>query len=99
MVQTECSKTRNISCPECGGTDLIKYGETPAGKQKYRCSAANCRHQFVAGSTHLIDDKTRRVVKSLLAEGVSPVKIKKAIPEVSLSWIRQLKRRAKANDK
>jgi len=97
-MQTECSKTNGISCPECGGTDLIKHGKTPAGKQKYRCSSISCRHQFVGGSKYLIDEKTRRVVKGFLAQGIAPAKIKKSIPEVSLSWIQQLKRRMKSND-
>ncbi len=98
-MQTECSKNNGISCPECKGTDLIKHGKTPAGKQKYRCSNVGCRHQFVAGSTYLIDEKTKRVVKGFLEMGTAPAKIHKAIPEVSLSWIQQLKRKMKSNDK
>lgn len=94
-MQTECSEPETVSCPECGGTDLLKYGKAGSGKQKYRCKNQECRHQFVAGSTYLIDEKTKRVIIALLAQGVEPVIISKAISDVSLRWIYELRRRMK----
>ena len=31
-----------IHCPTCHGTQVIKHGKTPEGKQRYRCQTAEC---------------------------------------------------------
>jgi len=90
----------DIRCPECGGTGLARYGKTPAGKQKYKCGDPKCRHQFVAGSDHLIDPTVKDRVIKLLSANVRPKQIAKAEEGISLRWIYELRRRmkgAKAN--
>lgn len=93
-----------ISCPDCRGIRLEKYGLTRAGLQKYRCLDPNCRRQFVAGSDHRVDEKTQALVKQLLAkyidpraiaEALIPVDDKEAKPPISLRWIYELRRRMK----
>ena len=31
-----------IHCPACQGTDVVKYGKTSDGKQRFRCQNATC---------------------------------------------------------
>jgi transposase-like protein len=31
--------THVFHCPSCHGTDIVKHGTTPEGKQRYRCRA------------------------------------------------------------
>lgn len=31
-----------VHCPTCHGTQVIKHGKTPEGKQRYRCQTAEC---------------------------------------------------------
>jgi hypothetical protein len=31
--------TQVLHCPYCQGTDIVKHGTTPEGKQRYRCRA------------------------------------------------------------
>jgi transposase-like protein len=35
--------TITVHCPHCGSEDIMRYGRTPNGKQKYRCRA--CKRQ------------------------------------------------------
>ena len=97
-----------IHCPNCKGVRLEKYGTTKAGLQKYRCLAPECRRQFVAGSDHRVDDKTKSMVKQLLAAGTDPRVILQALrgadedkskPPISLRWIYELRRRMKHDRK
>jgi len=85
----------NISCPECKGTRLAKYGKTAAGKQKYKCYALACRHQFVADSDHLVNPEVKDRVIKLLTAKVHPTQIAKAEEGISLRWIYELRRRMK----
>ena len=84
-----------ISCPECGGTRLTKYGKTLAGRQKYKCSSPICRHQFVAGSDHLVNPDIKDRVIKLLTANVHPTQIAKAEQGISLRWLYELRRRMK----
>lgn len=87
----------DVSCPDCKGTRLQRYGKTAAGLQKYRCldgRGIGCRRQFVAGSDRLIDPDERKVLDALLAADTPAKKIKAALPGISLRWIYELKRRA-----
>jgi transposase-like protein len=89
-------KINNISCPECGGIDLQKYGTTKAGLQKYRCKRESCGHQFVFGSDHRIDSETKEKIIKLLSADVDPKIIHATYSEsVSLRWIYSLKRKLK----
>jgi transposase-like protein len=29
--------TQVLHCPSCQGTDIVRHGKTPQGKQRYRC--------------------------------------------------------------
>ena len=31
--------TQVLHCPYCQGTDIVRHGTTPEGKQRYRCRA------------------------------------------------------------
>ena len=31
--------TQVVHCPHCQGTDIVRHGTTPEGKQRYRCRA------------------------------------------------------------
>jgi len=31
--------TQVLHCPYCQGTDMVRHGTSPAGKQRYRCRA------------------------------------------------------------
>jgi transposase-like protein len=31
--------TQALHCPSCRGTDIVRHGTTPEGKQRYRCRA------------------------------------------------------------
>jgi transposase-like protein len=80
------------------------YGKTAAGRQKYLCRSLSrktadgrpfeCRRQFVAGSEHRIDPAKKQIARDLLAQGVSPKKIKAAVPEISVRWLYELRKRS-----
>jgi insertion element IS1 protein InsB len=37
-----------VHCPDCDGTQVIKHGKTPEGKQRYRCQNQECkRNTFI----------------------------------------------------
>lgn len=37
-----------VHCPDCDGTQVIKHGRTPEGKQRYRCQDRECtRSTFI----------------------------------------------------
>jgi transposase-like protein len=42
--------TQELHCPYCQGTDIVRHGTTPEGKQRYRCRACPDR-----GRTFLLD--------------------------------------------
>ena len=42
--------TQVIHCPYCNGTNLVKHGKTPQGKQRCRCRGELCQ-----GRTFLLD--------------------------------------------
>lgn len=87
------NQAEGIRCPKCGSSRLARYGMTPAGKQKYRC--LECRRQFVTGTDHLLGPEKKTVVMRLLEADVEPTKIREAIPDISLRWIYELRRRLK----
>ena len=39
-----------LHCPHCQGTDIVRHGKTPQGKQRYRCREDGC-----AGRTFLLN--------------------------------------------
>jgi transposase-like protein len=42
--------TQVLHCPLCQGTNIVRHGKTPQGKQRYRCREASC-----PGGTFLCD--------------------------------------------
>src|SRR4029078_1900055 len=42
--------TQVVHCPYCQGTDIVRHGTTPEGKQRYRCRACPDR-----GRTFLLE--------------------------------------------
>ena len=42
--------TQVVQCPYCRGTDIVRHGTTPEGKQRYRCRACPDR-----GRTFLLE--------------------------------------------
>ena len=42
--------TQVLHCPHCHGTDIMRHGKTPQGKQRYRCRETSCQ-----GRTFLLD--------------------------------------------
>src|ERR671930_368436 len=42
--------TQVVHCPYCQGTDIVRHGTTPEGKQRYRCRACPAR-----GRTFLLE--------------------------------------------
>ena len=43
--------TQVLHCPYCQGTDIVRHGKSPEGKQRYRCR--ECREG--RGRTFLLD--------------------------------------------
>ena len=39
-----------IECPHCHGTEAVKHGKSPVGKQRYRCQNSEALNGF-QGST------------------------------------------------
>jgi transposase-like protein len=45
--------TQVLHCPYCHGTDIVRHGTTPAGKQRYRCRACpGCGRTFLLDYTY-----------------------------------------------
>jgi transposase-like protein len=41
--------TQVLHCPYCRGTDIVRHGTTPEGKQRYRCRACpDCGRTFLS---------------------------------------------------
>jgi transposase-like protein len=39
MCERATMMTHVLHCPYCQGTDMVKHGMSPEGKQRYRCRA------------------------------------------------------------
>ena len=35
-----------VKCPECGSTDVVKYGKQANGQQRYRCNQVACERKI-----------------------------------------------------
>jgi transposase-like protein len=42
--------TQVLHCPNCHGTDIVKHGKSPEGKQRYKCRETACD-----GQTFILD--------------------------------------------
>jgi transposase-like protein len=36
-----------VQCPECGSSEVVKYGRQPNGEQRYRCNHRHCARRIV----------------------------------------------------
>lgn len=57
--------TQVLHCPNCQGTDIVKHGKSPEGKQRYKCRETACD-----GRTFILDyaypGQSRLVKKQIL---------------------------------
>ena len=35
-----------VQCPECGGTEVVRYGRQANGEQRYRCNNVDCTRRI-----------------------------------------------------
>lgn len=73
----------NLSCPDCGLSQIKLNGHTHYGKQNHQCK--NCGRQFVENSQR-ISEAERELIKQLLLERVSLRGICRVM-KVSLRWL------------
>jgi insertion element IS1 protein InsB len=63
-----------VGCPPCQSTDVVKYGKTPEGTQRFQCRHLACQRQtFLLEYTHkgfLPDVKTQIVEMALNGSGM-----------------------------
>ena len=56
-----------MNCPKCKSEEIIKYGKTHYGKERFKCQS--CGRQFVENPTRqTIDQATRDLIDKLLLE-------------------------------
>lgn len=73
-----------IFCPDCHSTKIKKNGHTHYGKQNYKCK--ECSRQFVHGSSHIISEQTKELIRKALIERISLRGICRLF-DVSLTWL------------
>jgi IS1 family transposase len=73
-----------MHCPKCLSRKIKKNGFTHYGKQNHRCK--ECGRQFVANSTHYVNDTTRQYIKRALCERLSLRGISRVFRR-SLTWV------------
>jgi len=63
-----------VCCPTCQSTDVVKYGKTPDGKQRFHCRNLTCQRQtFLMEYTNrgfLQEVKTQIVDMALNGSGI-----------------------------
>jgi len=66
--------TQVLHCPYCQGTDIVRHGTTPEGKQRYRCRACPDRGRTFlleyAYAGHLPNVKRQIVDMAMNASGI-----------------------------
>ena len=73
-----------MHCPKCLCRKIKKNGFTHYGKQNHKCQ--ECGRQFVANSSHYVDEQTRKYVRRALLERLSLRAISRIICR-SLTWV------------
>ena len=74
-----------MNCPKCQSAQIIKYGHTHYGKQRYLCQG--CGRQFVKNPTRQpIDEFTRQLIDKLLLERLALAAIAR-VTGVSERWL------------
>ena len=87
-----------VGCPTCQSTDVVKYGKTPDGKQRFQYRHLACQRQtFLLEYTHkgfLQDVKTQIVDMALNGSGIrDTARVLKVSPT---TVIETLKKRTRA---
>ena len=41
-----------VQCPECGGREVVKYGQQPNGQQRYLCKNPHCQRRIFLRQYH-----------------------------------------------
>lgn len=63
--------TQVLHCPNCHGTDIVKHGKSPEGKQRYKCRESICD-----GRTFILDyaypGQSRQVKQQIVDVTFSP---------------------------
>jgi transposase-like protein len=87
--------THVLHCPHCQGTDIVRHGKTPQGKQRYRCRETAC-----PGSTFLRDysspDQSQHIKEQIvdMAMNASGIRDTARVLQVSpTAVIKELKKR------
>jgi len=74
-----------MHCPKCNSLQVVKYGRTHYGKQRFRCQ--DCQRQFVEHpSRQPIDQTTRDLIEKLLKERLALAAIAR-VTGVSERWL------------
>lgn len=74
-----------MNCPKCQSAQVIKYGRTHYGKQRFFCQ--DCGRQFVEKPTRQpIDEASRNLIDKLLLERLALAAIAR-VTGVSKRWL------------
>ena len=74
-----------MQCPKCHSSQIVKYGRTHYGKQRFRCQ--DCKRQFVEHpSRQPVDPATRDLIEKLLKERLALAAIAR-VTGVSERWL------------
>jgi len=74
-----------MPCPKCNSSQIVKYGRTHYGKQRFRCQ--DCKRQFVEHpSRQPIDQATHNLIEKLLKERLALAAIAR-VTGVSERWL------------
>jgi len=83
-----------VQCPDCHSTDVIKYGKSANGKQRYRCCNYNCLR--VTFSVNLDypgrDVKTKQKIVEMNLHGSSVRQISRVLKISTATVIKELKK-------
>jgi len=76
--------TQVLHCPYCQGTDIVRHGTTPEGKQRYRCRTCPDRGRTFlleyAYAGHSPDVKRQIVDMALNALAAAPPTPQRVLP-------------------
>jgi transposase-like protein len=89
-----------VGCPTCQSPDVVKYGKTPDGKQRFHCRNRACQRQtFLLEYTHkgfLPDVKTQIVDMALNGSGIrDTARVLKVSPTTVIATLKKRTRAAR----
>ena len=86
-----------VQCPDCHSTDVIKYGKSSNGKQRYRCCNPNCfRVTFSINLDYLGRDvKTKQKIVEMNLNGSSVRQIARILKISTATVIKEFKKSRK----